>query len=225
MLCARGGQLVDPNPAVCGRDTPLSLHELLFEKALQRWVQRAFFDLKQILRSSFDVLYQRIAVQRLAFQHSENHHLQCPGEQITLCCFFHGRGFFPASADLLAQCLEQNSIGLPGSRQIKLREGTVGFDAGGSRIRRWLSFMDSGTANAVRLTPVIAGWRLTALDSGTRTYLHPHRESFVCRWPRYSREIPALSSAASWAKAGWEWCMKLMIGTATSPSRSKPSLT
>jgi hypothetical protein len=94
MLCARRRQLVDPNAAVCRRDTPFSLHKLLFEKALERWIQGAFFDVKQILRSSLDVLYERIAVHGLPFQHSENHHLQGTRKEVTLDWAFHAGGFF-----------------------------------------------------------------------------------------------------------------------------------
>ena len=67
MLPARRRQLVDPNAAVCRRDTPFSLHKTFLEKALKSWIQRAFFDLKQIIRGSFNVLDERITVHGLSF--------------------------------------------------------------------------------------------------------------------------------------------------------------
>ena len=56
MFAARRCQLVDPNAAVCRRDAPLSLHKTFLEKALECWIQRAFFDLKQIIRGSLYLL-------------------------------------------------------------------------------------------------------------------------------------------------------------------------
>ena len=76
------------------------------EKALEGWIQRAFFDLKQIWRSSFDVLVQRKAGHRLAFPLSENHRLQGAGKEVTLNRFFHADGVLSCFADLLAQGLE-----------------------------------------------------------------------------------------------------------------------
>ena len=119
MLCARGGQLVDPNATVCRRDAPFSFDKLFFEKALERWIQGAFFDLKQILRTSLDVLYEGIAVHRLSFQHTENHHFQGTRKKVSLCCFFHMNSFFSRPTGLSALGLEQNSMrALPKSSQI-----------------------------------------------------------------------------------------------------------
>ena len=41
------------------------------------------------LRSSFDVLYERVAAHGLPFQHSENHHLPGTRKEVTLDRFFH----------------------------------------------------------------------------------------------------------------------------------------
>ena len=94
MLCARRRQFVDPNAAVCRRDAPFSLHELFPEQALESRIQRAFFDLKQVIRGSFDLLDERVAVHGLPFQHPENHHLQSTRKEISLCWIFHTSGFF-----------------------------------------------------------------------------------------------------------------------------------
>ena len=57
-------------------------------------IQRSFFDLKQIMRSSFDVLYERIAVQELSLQHSENHNLQGTRKEVSPYRLFHADAFF-----------------------------------------------------------------------------------------------------------------------------------
>ncbi len=76
VFCACRCQSVNPNAAVCRRNAPLGLDQVFFEEALERRIQRPFFALKQVMRSLFAVLYESVAVQRLASQGSENHHLQ-----------------------------------------------------------------------------------------------------------------------------------------------------
>lgn len=73
-------------------------------------IQRSFFDLKQIMRSSFDVLYERIAVQELSLQHSENHNLQGTRKEVSPYRLFMRTPSSPYLADLLALGLEQNGI-------------------------------------------------------------------------------------------------------------------
>ena len=94
MLCAGGGEFVDADAAVCRRDAPLRFHKLLFEETLQRGIQGAFFDLKEILRSSFDELHEGVTVQGLTLQHAENHHFECAGKEIAWNGFGHEGGFF-----------------------------------------------------------------------------------------------------------------------------------
>ena len=89
MLCACGCQFVNSDAAVCGRDAPFGFDQLLFQKTLESGIEGAFFDLKKIVRSSLDVLDERIAVKRLALESSENHHLQRAGEEVALFLFFH----------------------------------------------------------------------------------------------------------------------------------------
>jgi hypothetical protein len=84
MLRTCGGQLVDTNPPIGRRRAPLRFDQLLLEKTLESRIQRTFFDLKQIVGRAFDVLRQRIAVQGLAFQGPENHHLQGTRKEVSL---------------------------------------------------------------------------------------------------------------------------------------------
>src|SRR5258708_39184758 len=98
VFCACGRQFVNSNAAVCRRDSPLGLDQFFFEKTLQGWIQRPFFNLKQIMRSSFDVLYERVAVRRLSSQGLENHHLQSARKEVSLWGFLHANGSFSVSA-------------------------------------------------------------------------------------------------------------------------------
>ena len=82
-------QLVNPHAPICRGDAPLGFDQLFLQETLERRVERAFFDLKQIVRRSLNVLRQRVAVKRLPLQRSENHHLQCPGKKVSLLAVFH----------------------------------------------------------------------------------------------------------------------------------------
>jgi len=77
-------QFVNPNAAVCGGDAPFGFYQIFLEKPLESRIQRTFFYLEEIVRVSFDVLDERVAVQRLPLQSSENHHLQGAGKEVTL---------------------------------------------------------------------------------------------------------------------------------------------
>ena len=94
VFCARRGEFVNADATVGGRDAPFGLDQFFFEKTLQGWIQRPFFDLKQVLRSSLDVLNERIAVRRLAPEGLENHHLQRTGKEVSLCGFLHATDSF-----------------------------------------------------------------------------------------------------------------------------------
>ena len=43
-----GGDLIGADPAVGGGDTPIRLHELPLEQALERRIERSFFDLSRL---------------------------------------------------------------------------------------------------------------------------------------------------------------------------------
>src|SRR5205814_1022576 len=53
-----------------------------FQHPLQRWVQRSFFDLEEIVRHPLNVLHQGVAVQRLLLQRLQDHHLERAGKKI-----------------------------------------------------------------------------------------------------------------------------------------------
>lgn len=85
--CCR--QLVDSNAAVGRRNTPFSLHKTFFEKALEGWIQRAFFDLKHVVRGPLNLLDERITVHGPSLQAPEDHHLQGTWKEVSLCRVFH----------------------------------------------------------------------------------------------------------------------------------------
>jgi hypothetical protein len=76
-----GGDLIGADPAVGGGDTPLGLHELRFEQAPERRIERSFFHLEQVVRSLLDVLDERVPVGGLASKRLENHHFECTGNR------------------------------------------------------------------------------------------------------------------------------------------------
>src|ERR1700679_2510164 len=84
-----GGDLIGADPAVGGRDTPLRLHELRFEQALERWIERSFFHLEQVVRSLLDVLDERVPMGGLAAKRLEDHHFECTGKEIARRGCFH----------------------------------------------------------------------------------------------------------------------------------------
>jgi hypothetical protein len=84
-----GGDLISADPAVGGRDTPLRLHELGFEQALERRIERSFFHLEQVVRSLLDVLDKRIPMGGLAAKRLEDHHFECAGKEIARRGCFH----------------------------------------------------------------------------------------------------------------------------------------
>src|ERR1700677_1640499 len=84
-----GGDLIGADPAVGGRDTPLRLHELRFEQALERRIERSFFHLEQVVRSLLDVLDERVPMGGLASKRLEDHHFECAGEEIARRGCFH----------------------------------------------------------------------------------------------------------------------------------------
>src|SRR5213594_2715980 len=84
-----GRQLVRANAAIRGRNAPISFHQPLLEQPLKSRIERSLFNLQQIVRRSLDVLRERIAMQRLPLQRSENHHLQRPAKKVSLLAAFH----------------------------------------------------------------------------------------------------------------------------------------
>jgi hypothetical protein len=65
MFLACGSNPVGAYSAIGKRDLPLRLNLALFQEALQRGIERAFFDLKKLVGSLLDVLYERIAMHGL----------------------------------------------------------------------------------------------------------------------------------------------------------------
>jgi hypothetical protein len=78
----RGRDLVGSYSAIGGGDAPLGPDQLPFEKALERRIERALFDLEQVFGSLLDVLDEGIAVRRLTAKGLEDHHFECAGKQI-----------------------------------------------------------------------------------------------------------------------------------------------
>ena len=89
MLRSGRCQLVDANAAVRGRSAPFRLHEPFLQQTLEGRIERAFFDLEQVVGCALDVLDEGIAVERLALERSENHHLEGSGEKVALLVFVH----------------------------------------------------------------------------------------------------------------------------------------
>jgi len=89
MLRSPGCQLVSAHATIGGRNAPLGFHQLFLEKALECWIERAFFNLEQVVGGALDVLDQGVTVEGLALQRTENHHLQGAGEKVSLCGFLH----------------------------------------------------------------------------------------------------------------------------------------
>jgi hypothetical protein len=84
-----GRDLIGADPAVGGGDTPLRLHELRFEQALERRIERSFFHLEQVVRSLLDVLDERVPMGGLASKRLEDHHFECTGKEIARRGCFH----------------------------------------------------------------------------------------------------------------------------------------
>src|SRR6266436_6115731 len=87
-------QLVSTNATIGGGNAPLRFDQLFFQEPLESRIQRAFFDLKQIVGRSLDVLRERVPMQRLPLQRSENHHLQRAGKKVSFLSVFHGWEIF-----------------------------------------------------------------------------------------------------------------------------------
>jgi hypothetical protein len=81
--------VIGTDSAVGGGDTPLRLHELRFEQALERRIERSFFHLEQVVRSLLDVLDERVPMGGLAAKRLEDHHFECTGEEIARRGCFH----------------------------------------------------------------------------------------------------------------------------------------
>ena len=107
MLRACSRQFVNPNAAICRRDAPLRLDQLFLEKPLQSGIQRALFDLKQIIRGPLDVLHERIAMQGLRFRVRRIIISNAPGKRSRCVGFLHTRFW---SGKYFTLGLDQNSI-------------------------------------------------------------------------------------------------------------------
>ena len=82
MLDARGGDAIGSDAAVAGRGFPLRFDQVVFEHALERGVERALFDLKQLIGALLDVLDQRVSVHGLTAQGLEDHHFKRAAEEV-----------------------------------------------------------------------------------------------------------------------------------------------
>ena len=90
MLRSLRCQLVNPDATVGGRGAPLSLDQVGLQEPLERRIQRAFFNLEQIVGRSLNMLREGVPMQRLSLQRSENHHLQGAGKEVSLVAVSHG---------------------------------------------------------------------------------------------------------------------------------------
>ena len=82
VLPAGWRELVAAHAPAAGRHAPARAHASGLEQTLQGGIERAFLDAQQVVRGPLNVLDESVAVQRLLPQHLENHHLQCPGEEL-----------------------------------------------------------------------------------------------------------------------------------------------
>lgn len=63
---ARRGNAIGADAAVAGGGFPLRLDEIVFQHALQGWVERAFFHLQKLVGALLDVLDKSVAMHGLA---------------------------------------------------------------------------------------------------------------------------------------------------------------
>jgi hypothetical protein len=87
MFLACGCDPVGAYSAIGKGNLPLSLHLALFQKALQRRIERAFFDLKKFVGSLLDVLHKRVAMHGMTLERLKHHHLECSSKQVSLFGF------------------------------------------------------------------------------------------------------------------------------------------
>src|SRR2546430_17081531 len=92
MLRSLCRQLVNPHATIRGRNVPLGFHQLFLEKPLESRIERAFFDLKQIVGRALNMLCEGIAVQCLLRRIIISN---APGKRSRCSRFFTGRKFSP----------------------------------------------------------------------------------------------------------------------------------
>ena len=81
MAQAGAGDLIHAHAAVRGGgDGPLGFYPFFFQQALERGIQRSFFNLEELVGALLDVLYQSIAMGRLTAQRLEDHHFERAGK-------------------------------------------------------------------------------------------------------------------------------------------------
>src|SRR5487761_19257 len=88
-----GRQSVNADAAIGGRDAPFGFDAAFLEKTLESGIERAFFDLKQVVGRALDVLDEGVTVERLAFERAENHHLECAREKVARLAIAHAGSF------------------------------------------------------------------------------------------------------------------------------------
>src|SRR6202162_815890 len=80
LFAARRSQLVVPSATVASRRAPLRGHPSLDEHPLQRWVQRSFFDLEDVIRYPLNGIGDLISMHFAgARQSCQNHQIECSG--------------------------------------------------------------------------------------------------------------------------------------------------
>src|ERR1700677_2029113 len=87
MFLACGCDPVGAYSAIGKGNLPLRLNLALFQEALQRRIERAFFDLKKLVGPLLDVLHKRVAMHGMTLERLKHHHLQCSSKQISLFGF------------------------------------------------------------------------------------------------------------------------------------------
>jgi hypothetical protein len=76
MFGAGGCQFVNADAAVCRGDAPFGFEQVFLEEALESGIERAFFNLQEIVGGTLDVLDEGVTVKRLALESAENHHFE-----------------------------------------------------------------------------------------------------------------------------------------------------
>jgi len=90
MFGAGGCQFVNADAAVGGGDAPFGFDQIFFEEALESGIERAFFNLQEIVGGALDVLDEGVTMKWLALEGAENHHFEGAREEVALLGFFQG---------------------------------------------------------------------------------------------------------------------------------------
>ena len=87
-LAALGGELVEAGAAIGFGDAPLGFEQAAFGHAVERWIERAFFDAENFFRSLLDGTADGVTVTGAATKNFEDEDFESALEVI---CFGHER--------------------------------------------------------------------------------------------------------------------------------------